>query len=199
MDCGGVREGGYKFRLGMARAARCFKHICAACAIIPLPSLSFPLMFLFHRSLFHAISLPCTSRFLTFPNSQCSLSPPSPFSPLSLLLTHSLTTIQPFNSRSFSNIFSFSLVSSLSHTHSPPTGEHSPCQTRIDLTLSVPDYKSDQLGAHCACRIGIGKRSEGANAERALSLFENRYIPAQQPPTMHYRAHVRHSFSPLGN
>ena len=33
------------------------------------------------------------------------------------------------------------------------------CQSRIDLTLTLADYKSDQLGAHCARRIRIDGRS----------------------------------------
>lgn len=134
-------------------------HLCLVCDH-PSPRLCLPLSLSLSRPS-SAVSLPrnfspCTSpRFLTYPNSQRPLS-------LSLSLQFHL----------------------LSHTRSPPTGEHSPCQTRIDLTLSVADYKSDQLGARCACRIGIGERSrERQRSGRAL--FEN--IPAQQPPTMHYR------------
>lgn len=130
----------------MARTARCFKHICAACAIIS--RISFSVVLSCRLYIFHAIS----PTLFYFP----------PFSAFSLLI----------HSRSFSAIiyiflsFSLSLfisVSPLSHTRLPPTGEHSPCQTRIDLTLSVADYKSDQLGARCACRIRIGERSTGAN------------------------------------
>lgn len=92
--------------------------------------------------------------------------------PLSL----SLSLDSTIHSRSFSNVLSFSPLFYPCRTHvHPPTGEHSPCQTRIDLTLSVADYKSDQLGARCACQIGIGERSEGANAGRTLSLQESLY------------------------
>lgn len=96
---------------------------------------------------------PCTSRFLTFPYSKRPVS-------LYLSLFYSNHLFSPFLS------FSHPLHPCRTHVH-PPTGEHSPCQTRIDLTLSVADYKSDQLGARCACRIG--ERSEGANDGRALS------------------------------
>lgn len=171
----GRRGCGYKFRLGMARAARCFKHICAAYAIIPLSVPVFLSLVPIPLSLFHAISLPVPPA-----------SSPSPIldvlSPSLFQSDHSIPALSPTLSRPLSLSLSRSI--SVAHTFIPPTGEHSPCQTRIDLTLSVADYKSDQLGARCACRIGIGERSEGANAGAALSLFENRYIPAQQPCTI---------------
>ena len=44
---------------------------------------------------------------------------------------------------------------------SPPRGRQQ-CQSGIDLTLTVADYKFDQLGAYCAHRIRIGGRYEGA-------------------------------------
>lgn len=154
-------------------------HLCRVCDH-PSPASTFSVSLIpLLPSLLHAISLPVPPA-----------SSPSPLSVLSLSLSLFQTILARF-------LF-LSPVSSLSHTRSPPTGEHSPCQTRIDLTLSVADYKSDQLGARCACRIGIGERSEGANAAGTLSLRESLH-PGPTTSSHALSRRVRHSFPPLGD
>lgn len=116
----------------------------------------------------------CASTYLSLSLSS-RLSPTqflSLYLPIPLPASLSILSLGPTHPRSFSSILFLPLTSPplpaptvspvRAHTFDP-TGEHSPCQTRIDLTLSVADYKSDQLGARCACRMGIGERSEGAN------------------------------------
>lgn len=120
-------------------------HLCRVCDHL----LS---LFLYRSFLSHLFSL-YISRSLLFP----------PFSALSisfsLSLSRSFSTIIRSRSLSFSVYLHFT---PFAHTFIPNRRTLT-VPNRIDLTLSVADYKSDQLGARCACRIRIGERSMGAN------------------------------------